>query len=122
MRNLRDERKDFSWDISRKCLNPLVQVREGDEEVTVTADLPCVDKEDIDLTVEKRSLKIKAAMKRKVRFKRWGGVHRKISFNSFRKNVPLPAEVIPEKSEAKFKNGVLRINLKKKRGKKIDIE
>lgn len=111
-----------SWDVSRKCLDPLVQVYEDEDEVVVTADLPCVEKEDIEVDVGKKVIEIKAKMKRSFRFERWGGIHRKVNFNSFRKSMRLPVEVIPEQSEAEFKNGVLKVKLKKRKGKKIEIK
>lgn len=111
-----------SWDINRQCLEPLVEVRETEEEVVVTADLPCVNKENIEITVEEKNLTINAEMKNEMQFESWGGVHRKIKFNSFRKNVTLPSKVNPDKSEAKFRKGLLEVRLKKKTGKKIDIK
>ncbi len=114
-------RKDPSWDIDRKCLDPLVQIRETEDEVIVTADLPCVEKEDIEVSVEDNNLKIRAQTKEELQFERWGGVHRRIRFNSFRKNVKLPSQVDPDKADAKFKEGVLTVRLKKKEGKQIEI-
>lgn len=115
-------RDEPSWDIDRKCLDPLVQMRETDDEIIVTADLPCVEKEDIDVTVEENSLKIRAQTKEDLQFERWGGVHRRVRFNSFRKNVKLPSQVDPDEAEAKFKKGVLEVRLKKKEGKQIEIK
>lgn len=116
----RDEQP--SWDITRGCLDPLVQVRETEEEVIVKADLPCVEKENIEVSVEENNLTINAQMKNEMQFESWGGVHRKIKFNSFRKNISLPARVNPNESEAKFRKGLLEIRLKKKAGKKIKIK
>lgn len=111
-----------SWDIDRRCLDPLAQVRETEEKVIITVDLPFVKKEDIEVTVEENSLKIRAGTKKDIQFEKWGGVHRKISFNSFRKNVKLPAQVNPDKSKATFKNGVLEVRLEKTEGKEVEIE
>lgn len=111
-----------SWDINRSCLDPLVQVRDTEDEVIVTADLPCVKKEDIEVSVEESSLKIKAETKEDLQFEKWGGIHRRVRFNSFRKNVRLPSQVNPDKAEAEFRNGVLEVRLKKKEGKGIEIK
>lgn len=115
-------RDEPSWDIDRRCLDPLVQIREMEDEVIVTADLPCVDKEDIDVSVEENSLKIRAKTKQDLQFERWGGIHRRVRFNSFRKNIKLPSQVDPDEAEAEFKKGVLKVRLKKKEGKQIEIE
>lgn len=110
-----------SWDIRRKCISPLVEVRETEDEVIVTADLPRVSKENIEVQAEEKSLTIKAKMKTDIRFKSWGGAHRNIRFNSFRRKVNLPARINPEKSEARFEKGILEVKLKKRKGKKINI-
>ncbi|MFB6216855.1 MAG: Hsp20/alpha crystallin family protein, partial [Candidatus Aenigmatarchaeota archaeon] len=115
-------REDPSWDIDRKCLDPLVQIRENEDEIIVTADLPCVEKDDIDVSVEEGSLKIKAQTKEDLQFEKWGGVHRRVKFNSFRKNIKLPSQVDPKEAEAKFVDGVLEVRLKKKEGKQIEIK
>ncbi len=116
------DRKNLSWDIEKRSLDPLVHVRESDDEVIVTADLPCVKKEDVELYIEERSLAIKAKMKKEMRFESWGGVHRKYKFNSFRKSITLPARIDPEKVEAEFKKCMLKVTLKKKKPKSIRIE
>ena len=110
-----NERKNPpSWDLNERCLDPLVDIEEGEGEVVVTADLPCVDRDDINVRVKERKLVLEAKMRREMRFETWGGAHRKVSFNSFRKEVSLPARVDPDKTDAKFKNGILRIEMKKK--------
>lgn len=111
-----------SWDTERRCLNPLVEVRETDDEMIVTVDLPFVKKENIELSVTEDLLKIKAQMDRDIRFKSWGGVHRKIKFNSFRRSIKFPSKVDPDQTKAEFKNGYLRVIVKKKTGKKVDIQ
>lgn len=122
MKMVMRDRENFSWDIKRRCLDPLVQVEEDDEKVVVTADLPCVKKEDIELFVEKDSLTIKAKTEREIRFDSWGGVHRKYNFNCFRKSVSLPAKVEPESAEAEFKNRILTVTLDKKKAESIKIK
>lgn len=122
MKMVKDTERPPSWDISRKCMSPLVEIKETEDEIIVTADLPFVNKENIDLTAEEKTLKIRAEMDEDICFESWGGVHRKINFNSFRRKVNLPSKVNPEKAEAKFKEGILKVSLPKDKGVKIDIE
>ena len=112
-----------SWDLSRRCLDPLVNLEEEDDKIVVTADLPCVDKDDISVRVKEKELVLKAKMRREMRFKSWGGAHRKISFNSFRKEISLPVPIDPDRAEANFRNGILKIEMKKKEagGSETDI-
>lgn len=105
------------------CLEPLIHVEEGEDEIVVSADLPCVMKEDIQLFCTERSVEIQAKMSRQVKFEKWGTVQREIAFNSFRRSIALPAEVIPEKAKASFRNGLLTMKLPKNITKtRIEIE
>jgi len=89
---------------------PLVDVQETDNEVQITAEVPGVKKEDIDLEVTGNTLIIKVE-----------GKDRK-----YYKEVELPAEVDPDSAKASYNNGVLDIQLKKvkpkAKGKKIKIK
>lgn len=102
-----------SWH-SAGCLEPLIHVREEDEEIVISADLPCVRKEDIEIYCTEDAIEIRAKMARHMRFERWGTVQRKITFNSFRRSIALPVRVDPEKARASFRGGILEIRLPKK--------
>jgi len=90
---------------------PLVDVIESDDKISVTAEVPGVKKEDIDLEiVDKNKLIIRV-----------DNPDRK-----YYKEVELPAEVDEKSAKATYQNGVLDIELKKlkpkKKGKKIQIK
>ena len=105
------------------CLEPLMHIHEKDDEIVVSADLPCVKKEDIKVFYAQQSLKITATMSRHVKFEKWGTVQREITFNSFKRSIDLPAEVIPEEAKASFKSGILTLQLPKKTTKtRIEID
>ena len=90
---------------------PLVDVITGDELVQVTAEVPGVDKQDIDLTVAENSLIISVDTEK----------------YKYHKEVPLPERIDPESASATYKNGVLEVSLrklakKKPTGKRISVE
>ena len=89
---------------------PLVDLQETDNEVHVTAEVPGVSKNDIDIEVTGDSLIINVDSKNR----------------KYYKEVELPCEVDPDSAEANYNNGVLDITLMKmkpkKRGKKIKIK
>jgi len=90
---------------------PLVDVIEGDDKISVTAEVPGVKKEDINLEiVDNNKLIIKVDT----------------SERKYYKEVELPAEVDEKSAKATYQNGVLDIELKKlkpkKKGKKIQIK
>jgi HSP20 family protein len=78
---------------------PLVDVIEDIEVLRVIAEIPGVKKENIDLSATDKSLLIQAE----------SDDHRR----KYYKEVDLPCEIIPESASAKFKNGVLEVELTK---------
>jgi len=107
-----------SWDAVRKCLVPLINVEDKEDEIVVTVDLPCIEsKEDIDLNVTEDKLEITAKMKEAIRWERWGTSQRHLEFQTFRRLIKLPEKVDPENSKAVFRNGILKVSLPKVRKK-----
>ncbi len=102
------------WDQQLQCLEPLAFIRDYEDKITVTLDLPYVRKEDIKLDATSDELKIAAKMQRHVIYDRWGTVQRECKFKTFHKFIRLPAEVVPELVKAKFKDGYLTVDLPKK--------
>jgi len=91
---------------------PLIDVFESGDEVTVIAEMPGVEKEKIDVKVTEdgRTLIINASD----------------SSRRYYKEVELPAKVDPASAKASYKNGVLEVKLKKtdkgEKGVKIQVE
>ena len=89
---------------------PLVDVFEADDSVQVVAEMPGIEKADVELSVDGRNLEIQAAR----------GDRR------YNETVELPADVDENSAKATYKNGVLEVTLKKKpkvkKGKKINVE
>ncbi|HDI47054.1 MAG TPA: Hsp20/alpha crystallin family protein [Candidatus Methanomethylia archaeon] len=89
---------------------PLVDVYETDNEVVVVAELPGVNKEDIQLSLYNRTLEIKAETRREEAERPYQLERR---YTGFYTKVSLPAEVDPSKAKATFRNGVLEVKLPK---------
>lgn len=85
-------------------IEPLADVIENDEEISVTVELPGVEKKDIDLKATKNLLEI----------------HVDTSKKKYHTDVDLPCDIIPKTTKATYKNGVLDIVLKRKNKKKKD--
>lgn len=107
-----------SWSASDRCLEPLIEIDNRENEIVVNVDLPCVEKkEDISLQVSEDMLEIKAMLKRAIRWERWGLMQKNVEFTAFKKIVTLPDKVRPEEATAIFRRGVLTIKLPKARRK-----
>jgi len=91
---------------------PLVDVIEDNEVLRVIAEIPGVRKQDIDLSATDSSLLIQAESEDGRR--------------KYYKELDLPCLILPDSASAKFKNGVLEVELKKKQceeksGKKVKV-
>jgi len=103
-----------SWDPDECCLEPLTNMIETHDEIIITADLPYVAKENIDIQVTDDMLGLKASLDTPVKFAQWGTVQRNTEFYKFRKHLKLPVNVESNKIIATFKNGILQIRIPKK--------
>ena len=103
------------WNHLRKCLEPLVEIYETEDEVIVRFDMPYVkSREDITLHATEDYLRVEAKMEKSVQFSRWGTFQRSVCFQNYYKEVPLPAPVDPSQAKAIFRKGVLEVRLPKK--------
>ncbi|MCS7125652.1 MAG: Hsp20/alpha crystallin family protein [Aigarchaeota archaeon] len=116
---LRNIEEDFYMKIKglesmRGCITPLYNIYESGDELIITADLPGTSRDEIDLTVSEDYLKIEAPCRSPARRMREG---------RYLLHIRLPVEIEPESVKARYKEGVLEINAKKKiKGFKIKVE
>lgn len=92
---------------------PKVDVINRDDEVLIKAELPGVKKDDIDVSMTDNMITIKSSTRKEQEEEKGDYFYREISEGSFSRSIALPAEVNIEKSQAKFKNGVLELKLPK---------
>lgn len=109
----------------RDVMKPLADVKETDEEVVVTMDLPGMDKGDVEITVTEDVLEVKA--ERKTEKEETGEEFRRKerTFARFERSLKLPVEVKAEDAKASLKDGVLEVHLPKVEvttRKKVTIE
>ncbi len=97
---------------------PLDILRDGDN-VTVTANLPGVKPEDIDVTIEGGVLSIKADTKTEEEREDGGYVARERRSGSFYRSLRLSEHVDTENVEPRYENGVLTITLPVAESKKV---
>ena len=92
---------------------PHVDVIDRDTEVVVRAEMPGIDKKDLDISLSDNLLTIKGHTHTEKKEEK-GDYHRhEISSSSFARSVTLPAAVDASKANAALKDGVLEINLPK---------
>lgn len=94
-------------------ITPRLDVSETENEITISAELPGMEPEDIHITVDRNALTISGEKRaeKEEKGKRYYRVER--SYGSFRRSVALPKEVEESKIDATFKRGVLKVILPK---------
>jgi len=102
---------------------PSLDVRESNGEIRVEAELPGVEAADLDVKLDGRTLTIQGE-KKITRESEEGAPHRiERFFGSFRRDVPLPADVDADSCDAAFRDGVLQVKMKKSPGSEArDVE
>ena len=104
---------------------PSIDMYDRGTEIVVKAELPGVERENIDLTITKDAITIKGEIKGEEETKEEDYYAREISCGNFTRSVALPAEVENEKAKATLKDGILEIVLPKKeeaQPKEIKVE
>ncbi len=94
-------------------LAPAVDVTEKADNFIVSAELPGLTKDDINLTLQNNVLTMSGSKKRETESKsdRYHRLER--SFGSFCRTINLPTSVDASKIDADFKNGILTLELPK---------
>ncbi|MHA1378681.1 MAG: Hsp20/alpha crystallin family protein [Candidatus Helarchaeota archaeon] len=112
-----------SWDSDLCCLQPLIEYKITKDEVLISADLPNVGKDNIEVNATENSIEIIAEMKSEISFDKWGTKSFQKKFRHFHKSITLPLKINVKEVKATFKQGILQIKAPIKREKtKIKIE
>lgn len=92
---------------------PKVDVIDRDDEVLVRAEVPGVNKDDLDVSVSDNAVTIKGETRHEEKEEKGNYYRRETSRGSFTRTVQLPNYVKTEGCKAKFKDGVLELTLPK---------
>jgi len=106
---------------------PALDVYEEKDDIVVKAELPGMEKDNIEVNLSDNRLTIKGEKKKEEEVKKEGYYRSERSWGSFVRSLELPSEVQTDKIKAAFKNGVLEIRLPKteeakKRETKVRID
>lgn len=82
---------------------PMSDVMEGDKDVSITVELPGVEKGDVNLHVGEDTVTVRVEKGRR-----------------YHKRISLPATVVPPTAKATFKNGILDVTVQKAHGGEPD--
>lgn len=104
---------------------PAVDMSENEKQIVVHAEVPGMDAKDIDISLNGRVLTMKGERKQEQEEKEKNYYRIERKYGSFSRSFELPADVDANKVKAKYKDGVLTLNLPKTKGqsvKKIEVK
>ena len=107
-----------------KTFVPAVDIYETKEAIILTADMPGVDENSVDITLEKNVLTITGNVE-PVEYEGYNRVYTEYEVGDFQRSFTLSNEIDIEGIEAKVKDGVLRLTLPKierVKSKKIEVK
>jgi HSP20 family protein len=115
---------DNRGEFARGAWSPSVDIFEDQERLIVEAELPGMNREDFEVSVENNVLTLKG--ERKFEKKTEGDNYHRVerSYGAFTRQFTLPQTITAEGATADFDNGVLRVSLPKReetKARKIEI-
>lgn len=93
---------------------PRVDVVDRKADILVRAELPGVDKKDLDVSLSENSVTIKGSTRQESRQEEGDYYRCEISQGTFMRTLPLPCAVNSEAAKASFKDGLLELVLPKR--------
>src|ERR1700724_2976944 len=103
---------------------PPINIWLGENSVVVTAELPGVTRDDVNLSLQEDVLTLAGKREPKSQEQNGNWQRRERAYGTFSRAVQLPFRVDPDKVQARFNNGILEIELQRleaDRPKKIEI-
>ena len=106
---------------------PAVDIKDEGDHYTVEADLPGLDKEDVEIVLGEGVLSISGKKERGEEEEKEGYVRRERGYVSFSRRLALPEDASEEGVDAKLQDGVLTLNIPKRKEepekkKKIEVK
>ena len=118
--------RSFALDLTRA---PLVDLADNGAEYVVKAEVPGLNRDDLNIEVTENSVEISGETKseEKEEDQSKGYIRRERRYSSFYRSIPLPENVLTDKVDAELKDGVLTVKLPKaappeKKTKKVKVK
>jgi HSP20 family protein len=92
---------------------PRIEMKETDKNIIVSAELPGMNEKDINVTLRENNLILEGEKKTEKKREEKGFYSSEFSYGSFYRSIPLHAEVDSDSVEARYRDGVLEVTLRK---------
>ena len=104
----------LSWrSVNGEALSPSLDVHQTPDEIVVTAALPGLKPEDVDITITGQTLSIRGEFKADEEISRDQYLYRERRHGTFNRQLQLPVRVQGDNANADFENGVLTLRIPK---------
>lgn len=103
----------FGDDVAMGMWSPAVDMFEKDDHLVIKAELPGMEKKDINLDLKDGVLTLRGERKHENQVQDENFYRREMSYGKFVRTFSLPSDVDPEKIKAEFQNGLLTIEVPK---------
>lgn len=97
---------------------PFIDIVETEKEIVATAEMPGLDKKDIDINITDDRLEISAETKREEEKKEKDYIYRERRSGNYYRSISLPASIDSSNAKASYNNGILEIKMPKSEIKK----
>jgi len=111
--------------MARKTTPPAIDIIERPEAIIVKAELPGVEKDNIDISLQENRLTISGNIEKDKEEKKEDFYYSERSYTSYSRSIDIPCRVNAERITAKLKNGILTVTMPKAedvKAKKITVE
>lgn len=104
--------------------NPKIDISDDEKNIYVEAEIPGVKKDNIDISLQDNILTIKGEKKEETEEKKDNKNYYRSerSYGSFTRSFTLPSEVNPKTCNAKFEDGILKIEIAKSQPKPRNVK
>ncbi|MDY6837910.1 MAG: Hsp20/alpha crystallin family protein [Thermodesulfobacteriota bacterium] len=99
--------------LQEQTWRPQMDVYETPEEIVIVGEISGVDKEDLEVEVEKKAVKVTGIRREAPRVPGKRYHLAEIAYGAFERVLFLPTPIDPEKVQASYANGLLKISLSK---------
>jgi HSP20 family protein len=102
--------------------NMPVDIREEENKVIISADIPGVSKEDISLKADEEKLEITAEGSQEIKEENEKYIRKERSQRMYRRTIPWPKSIDTDTVEASYEDGVLEVEADKEESDSRDVE
>lgn len=101
-----------TWDLSIKV--PSANITESDKDYKIEVAAPGLEKKDFKIELENKVLTISSEKEEEKKEENENYKRREFSYSSFSRSFQLPEDVLSDKIDAKYENGILKLSVPKK--------